>query len=238
MVKLIKKGTTEVQEISGGEEAAAEPELTQIVEARRAPIIDRGTFEARASAQSIRDRAQAQADEIVVQAQAEAQRLIEQAQADAEALRTEAMAAGLAQGRQNGAAQLLEVVARHTVQAQEYESNLLPQLSGLAIKIARKILGRELEFHPEAVVQIVKQALGDKARQRREISLRVHPDDAQMIRDHKPQLVEMLSRSKDIAIREDPNVQRHGVIIETDAGTIDAQLDTQLAVFERVLKEV
>ncbi|HET6347411.1 MAG TPA: FliH/SctL family protein, partial [Myxococcota bacterium] len=108
----------------------------------------------------------------------------------------------------------------------------------LAVSIARRVLGRELEFHPEAVVQIVKQALGEKARQRREISLRVHPDDLQMIREHKAELLEILSRTKEIAIRADPEVGRHGVIIETDAGIIDAQLETQLAAFERVLREV
>ncbi len=233
MVKLIKKGGNEVQELGG-----SVPELTQIVEARRTPIIDRDTFEARAQAQTIRERAQAQAEDILAKAQAEAAQLLEQAQAQAQQMRQEAQTQGFAEGREQGVAELLEVVSRASLEAQQSTAQLVPQLSTLAIHIARKVLGRELEFHPEAVVQIVKHALGEKARQRREITLRVHPDDAQMIRDHKPELIEMLSRTKEIAIREDAGVQRHGVVIETDAGSIDAQLDTQLAVFERVLQDV
>ena len=120
---------------------------------------------------------------------------------------------------------------------QQIEAQAIPQLKELALTIARKILGRELEFSPEAVVDIVKQALSEKARQRREIFLRINPQDMQAIREHKADLLEVLSRAKEIGIREDPDVQRHGVIIETDAGIIDAQLETQLAVFERVLRE-
>jgi len=90
----------------------------------------------------------------------------------------------------------------------------------------------------EAVVDIVKQALSEKARQRREIFLRVNPEDLQHIRENKPALLEVLSRAKEIGIREDPDVAVGGAVIETDAGIIDAQLETQLAVFERVLKEV
>ena len=85
------------------------------------------------------------------------------------------------------------------------------------------------------MVDIIRQALTEKARQRREIFLRVHPEDMKYVREHKAELLEVLSRAKEIGLREDPDVARHGVVIETDAGIIDAQLETQLAVFERIL---
>ena len=59
-----------------------------------------------------------------------------------------------------------------------------------------------------------------------------------MIRKNKSQLLDVLSRAKEIGVSEDPDVERYGVIIETDAGTIDAQLDSQLAVFERILENL
>lgn len=231
MAKLIKRGGVDGT-------TTGEQELTQIAEARRAPIIDRETYEARDAAQQIRDRAQQQADEIIAQAQAQAQELLAQATEQATQIKAQAKQVGFAQGQQEGVSKLQEVVARSSARMQQIESELVPQLSTLATQIARKILGRELEFHPEAVVQIVKQALLEKARQRREIYLRVHPDDLQAIRDNKPELLEILSRTKEIGIREDAGVERYGVIIETDAGTIDAQLETQLAVFERVLGDI
>lgn len=238
MAKLIKKGTNEVQDTSREHELSEFNEVSRITDTRRPGIIDRDTYEARAVGQQIRDRAQAQADEILAKAEEQAQELLQRAAMEAEQLKTQAHAQGYREGKERGVSELTEVVTRTSIRLQETEDQLLPQLSTLATSIARKILGKELEFHPEAVVQIVKHALGEKARQRREISLRVHPDDMIMIREHKGELLEILSRTKEIAIREDPEVQRHGVIIETDAGTIDAQLDTQLAVFERVLEDV
>ncbi len=231
MAKLIKRGANDGT-------VTGEQELTQIAEARRAPIIDRAIYEARDAAVQIRERAQQQADEIVAQAQAQVQQMMAQAKAEADQLKAQAKQQGFTEGQQQGAAKLSELVAHSSARVQQIESELVPQISTLATSIARKILGRELEFHPDAVVQIVRQALSEKARQRREIYLRVHPDDLELLRQSKPQLLEILSRTKEIGIRDDPEVQRYGVIIETDAGTIDAQLDTQLAVFEKVLGNV
>lgn len=190
-------------------------------------IVKGETVEARNEAQAIKDRAQVEANEI-----------IRQAELEAEQLKAQAYQIGLEDGKNTGAQELAEIVATVSQRLSQIEAQVEPQLKELAIKIARKILGRELEFHPEGVVDIVKQALSEKARQRREIYLRVNPADLQFIREHKADLLEVLSRSKEIGIREDPDVEKGGVIIETDAGTIDAQLETQLAVFERVLKKV
>lgn len=230
MAKLIKKGEVESGDIT--------PDTGfSDVGVKRAAIIDRETYEARADGQQIRDRAKAQAEQLIATAEDEARQIIETAQQEAARLLQEARDQGYNEGRAEGATELAEVVANAAGRMLHIEAQIIPQLKELAVKIARKVLGKELEFHPEAIVAIVKQALSDKARQRREIFLRVNPEDLAMIREHKSELLEVLSRAKEIGIREDPDVARYGVIIETDAGTIDAQLETQLAVFERVLKD-
>lgn len=219
MGKVIKKGAL------GPGELEVQADLVE-APVHRAPIIERSTYEARSEAQQIIGRAGGEAEEIR-----------QQAEHEADAIRQQARDEGYAEGRAQGAAELAEVIAGIVRRQQQIEAQAVPQLKELALTIARKILGRELEFSPEAVVDIVKQALSEKARQRREIFLRVNPADMQAIREHKAELLEILSRAKEIGIREDPDVQRHGVIIETDAGIIDAQLETQLEVFERVLRE-
>lgn len=195
---------------------------------RKAAIISSDKYEAKADAQAIRERAIQEAEQIRAEARAEVEDL---------KTRTyeEARARGYQDGKQTGAAELAAIVANASQRLQRIEAQAIPQLRDLAVTIARKILGRELEFTPEAVVDLVRTALADKARQRREIFLRVHPEDMQFLREHKAELIEVLSRAKEIGLREDPDVARHGVIIETDAGIIDAQLETQLAVFERIL---
>lgn len=228
MGKVIKRGTAELGDISpetGFAEARERPPMAPDNAARRGAVIDRDVFEARSEAQQIRDRALVEAEE-----------LRKAAEVEAEEIKAKAYQLGYQEGRDAGAAELAEVVAKHAQRMEQIEAQAEPQLRDLAVAIARKIIGKELEFHPDAVVDIVRAALAEKARLRREIFLRVNPADLQFIRDKKPDLLDVLSRAKEIGIREDPDVARHGVIIETDAGTIDAQLETQLEVFERVLK--
>ena len=220
MGKVIKKGAAEM---NGLESDAPLPTTGS----RRPPIIDKDTFEARSEAKEIRERAQA-----------EAEKLIENARAEAEQIREQAREEGYSSGRADGASELTETIAQAGARIRGIEDQLTSQLTDVTIAIARKILGQELESKPEAVLKIVKNALSEKARQRQEINLRVNPQDWDLIRENKSQLLEVLSRAKEIGISEDADVERYGVIIETDAGTIDAQLDSQLAVFERILENL
>jgi len=224
MSRVIKKSAPDLGDIEPG---------TGFVEVsnHNRKVISGEAYEAKAEAQTILERAQADAERMITDAHEEAERI------KAEAY-DEAKSTGYDEGRQQGIAEFSELVADFARRMRQIEDQAIPQLRDLALKIARKILGRELEFHPDAVIDIVKQALTEKARLRREVFLRVNPEDLAMIREHKADLVEVLSRCKEIGLREDPDVTRGGCIIETDAGIIDAQLETQLAVFERVLKDV
>ena len=66
--------------------------------------------------------------------------------------------------------------------------------------------------------------------------MRVNPKDAAILREHRKRLMELIGRVKEIAIKEDPEIARGGgCIVETDSGTIDAQLVTQLEMLRNVL---
>ena len=47
----------------------------------------------------------------------------------------------------------------------------------------------------------------------------------------------MLTRAKDLEIREDKRVKPGGVLIETESGVVDAQLETQLEELEHALEK-
>lgn len=228
MGKVIKKSVAELGDISPDTGLADITSGAKVISGRK--------FEAKAEAQNIVEQGEQQAAAIVQQAQSQAQEIVQAAGVEAEKLKEEAGKRGYEEGRQKGASELSEVVAKAARRFQQIEAQAIPQLRDLALGIARKVLGKELETHPELIVDIIKQALVEKARQRREIFLRVNPDDLAAIREHKAELLEVLSRCKEIGLREDPEIARYGVVIETEAGMIDAQLETQLAVFERILK--
>ncbi|HEX9049785.1 MAG TPA: FliH/SctL family protein, partial [Anaeromyxobacter sp.] len=104
-----------------------------------------------------------------------------------------------------------------------------------ALEVARALLGAELAAREDAVVDLAARALGE-ARARRQVTLRVHPDDALAVRSGEGRLRAILERAP-LAIRDDPAVGRGGVVVETEAGRIDGRIEAQLAELERALEE-
>lgn len=101
----------------------------------------------------------------------------------------------------------------------------------LAIAIARKIVGRELNVDPEAITGLVKVAL-EKMRVQELLRVRVNPE-------HTGRIGECLKRfgATQAEVIADPNVERGGVLFETSRGNFDASAETQLREIERGLAD-
>lgn len=104
-----------------------------------------------------------------------------------------------------------------------------------AIRVAGELLAAELATREDAVVDVACTAL-QAAKNARDINLRTAPRDAPVLRKHKARLVSVLARAKDLEIREDKRVKPGGVLIETESGVVDAQLETQLEELTRALE--
>ncbi len=171
------------------------------------------------------------AKEIIEQANAEAARIREDAEAD----RVKIYEKAKADGYQAGLSNATEILAKAHRQRGELLASSEKELVKLAIQVAEKLVGRELSQDPEAIVPICAQAI-ENLRAQRELVLRVHPDDATLLRNSRKRLMDLVGRVKDLAIKEDPEVARGGCIIESESGaTIDAQLATQLEMIQRAL---
>ena len=59
------------------------------------------------------------------------------------------------------------------------------------------------------------------------MTVRVNPADIETMREHREQLMSM-NDIDNMRVIEDQRVDRGGVVIETEAGTIDAKISTQL----------
>ncbi|MBI2897038.1 MAG: type III secretion system stator protein SctL [Deltaproteobacteria bacterium] len=185
----------------------------------RAVIIPSAVYDAEARAEQILAAARRHADEIVAQARAEWTRIREEA---------------AEQGRSEGQEEAVGLLAR----AQGVRARLLADaeedIARLAVQIARKILGAELALGPDAIGRIVSSALGS-ARLGRSIVVRAHPDDLHGLEASRPTLLAAAGRSEGLVLRADPSIGRGGCIVESELGTIDARLDTQLDAIERAL---
>ncbi len=205
-------------------------ETTQAPTARSAPSQGRSSIIGRETVE-----AKSEASDILEDARAQAQSLIDAATTEAEALREKAKHEGRQEGIDQGATEVAQIIKRMTEHQQEQEAQVLPQLLKLVRKMAEKVIGSELEQRPEALVGMIKRTLHDKARQRRSLLLRVNPADLEVVRNERHRLMDALVRASDLAIREDDDISPGGVVIETEAGTIDARLETQLDALERAM---
>ena len=114
----------------------------------------------------------------------------------------------------------LETVRKKTLRDLEAE------IIALTMGIARKIVGQELAVRPELVESIIKNALA-QIETAGKILIKLNPDDIELLNHTPANLAAELSDSAAVAFEGDPSITSGGCIIETDAGNIDARLETQ-----------
>lgn len=200
--------------------------------------------------------AKAEAECILNEASGEASRLLDEAYQSIEQLKTEAyhegFQKGFSQGTQEGNAAVLEnaeaqitearmqseeIILTARRQANEMLQTAEVQIVDIALNIARKILKREIDENPMTILPIVKEALR-KVMDQDSIVLRVNPDDTELLEHARRDLQHMIGGEKKLSIIADHTVSSGSCMIDTQSGTVDASIDTQLAVIKQALQDV
>jgi type III secretion protein L len=117
--------------------------------------------------------------------------------------------------------------------------DLQKQILPLALKAAKKIVGKELEAHPDTIVDIVLQSLEPIAQNQR-YTIYVNKADKDILETNKPKIKEILDHVQTLTIQERADVSPGGCIIETESGIINATIENQWraieTAFERYMK--
>jgi len=140
---------------------------------------------------------------------------------------------GRLQGRHEG---LAEAEAALALARAEYDALLHraeADLVSLALELARRIVGRHLEVEPEGMADLVRQTL-TLANPRRRLELRVHPRHAAHLQTALAAQLDALGEVA-VSIVGDVEVPEDGCRIETEAGVIETDLETQMAILSRSL---
>jgi type III secretion protein L len=175
--------------------------------------------------------AKLEADRLMADARAQADRELQAVRDEVERIRRRAEV----EGRERGLAAVTELLVGARAAAARARANAESELRTLAVRIAEKILGRELQVDPGAVVDVVRAAL-KHAGEPRELLLRCAAEDLEALERGKPRLLERCRAAQVAVFRADPTVSRGGCIVETELGVIDARLSTQLDAIERALR--
>lgn len=102
----------------------------------------------------------------------------------------------------------------------------------LAIAVARRILGREVQSDRDIVIYSVREAL-KQAADKASILIKVNPEDLQNILAHRRELQQMDKNFPELDFLEDEKISPGGCVVQTRTGMIDGRLDSQLEEIER-----
>jgi flagellar assembly protein FliH len=158
---------------------------------------------------------------------------------ESEARVREALAKGVAEGRKMAEADLaaeLQRIARSIEDLSGMKARLRKEaesdLVRLAVAIARRVLRRELTVDAEALRGIVSAAL-ERMQMRDICQVRVHPAHEQLIRH-------MMAAAGAVKaeIVADNSLLPGGITFETNRGSLDASIDSQLLEIERGLTDL
>jgi flagellar assembly protein FliH len=210
--------------------------------AAAAPQVDLDA--ARAEAVRLIDTASADAEALLRDAQARALSLIDEANRRVADLEAAAKREGFEQGVSDGRAaaqaemdQMLETM-RGLIEMARIERHKIiegaePEIVRLSVTIAERILTQHVALEPNTVLEMTRSAIA-RLVSRETVTVRVNPADLEVMREHREQLMAM-NDIDNLRIIEDQRVDRGGVLLETDAGTIDAKVSTQLREVRRLL---
>jgi flagellar assembly protein FliH len=173
------------------------------------------------------------AKDILAQAEKEAERIRQ----EAEQQRSETIRQGYEEGYQKGYTEALTKVAEIETEFQALRKRLEPQLVQLSVTVAEKIIGEELKLRPDAMLDIVGQALRT-VRHQRDIVIRVHPSQVDAIEERKQTLFGILSRAREVRVVGDETLRELGCVIETEVGILNADVTTQLDELRKALEGV
>lgn len=198
----------------------------------------------RAEAQAIIDDAARSAELLIADAHTRARTLVEDAATRADAVVQDARKQGHGEGYQAGREAAdremndMLVTMRGLLEMARAERHKMmeeaePELVKLALGIAERVLHQQIALDRGVVVEMAKTAIA-RLIERDTVTVRVHPSDLEMMRRHRDELIAM-GDIRNLRVVEDKRVDRGGVVVDTDAGTIDARISTQVDEARKIL---
>ncbi len=188
-------------------------------------VIHKRVMDARSKADQIVKDALKQSAEIKTQA--------ESVLADGKKRAEEAVKKGYADGQSKGLAAVTEKLLMLEALKEKFYAEAEPDVVKLAMMIAEKIIGDLAVQNAELVKAVAKQALEKTLGDR--IVIRFNPEDYKLLIEEGSDFRQYVDKTKRLTIRPDDGISKGGCIVESEVGTIDAQLEPQLSAIRKAL---
>jgi len=116
--------------------------------------------------------------------------------------------------------QLLESFDR---QLDGLEQQMADALARTATQLARQVVRTELTIHPELVAQVAQEAVNAVLMSARHIRVHVNPQDQPLIAEGAAEALQ----ARGARLMASATIARGGCLIESDAGSIDARIESR-----------
>ncbi|MBI2337210.1 MAG: hypothetical protein HYU97_10680 [Deltaproteobacteria bacterium] len=191
----------------------------------KSSVIDRDVFEAGARAKAIILEAQAEANQI----KAMAKEILNQVEGELQSKKQEGHEVGYQEGLANTTQLMVEAKKLREKLFTDNEKEMIR----LVFAIAERVIGDQLKTNNEAVLGVIKQAIKEAMGQK--IVIHLNPVDYEKAKAKEAQLFTQVESDQSIAFRVNESVAQGGCLVESEIGTLDAQLETQLTAIKQAL---
>ena len=204
---------------ASGREAAAPPSSVHAFQFNDVGQAYVGTV--RSEAAKIIADARREAAQIKARAEAEGQEAAVQAAAATLRTRLDQQLASVLAAMQKAAEELAHA-------RQGWQRHWEARAIGLAAAIAKRIVRRELAHSPNISLDWIREAL-ELAAGTGDVVLRLNPQELAVLGDRAELITKELSRLGNVRIIADPQISSGGCKVETQFGSLDQQVEAQLA---------
>lgn len=126
---------------------------------------------------------------------------------------------------QQATAQIGALLNAFDDQLQQLDEQIARAVADSAVLLARQVLRSELQVRPELVAAVAAEAVGAVMLSARHISVQVNPADLPLVAEGAEEA--LAARGARLAAH--PEIERGGVLVQSDVGAVDARIATRWA---------
>jgi len=129
---------------------------------------------------------------------------------------------------------IMNEINNYCEQRLAYLQEIYQHVSTLVMAIVEKIINDKISTDHSFIANIVSNAL-NTSNNEQDMIIQVNPDDKTSLEKYWNDILKTQNRLVKITLEENPAISRGGCVIKTPNGNIDAQIENQLSIIEKLL---
>jgi len=106
----------------------------------------------------------------------------------------------------------------------------------LCVYISKRLLMKEVETNDEYILSVIERAI-EMAHGEEEITLKLSPQDFEFLSNFDKEKLSQAGLLEKTKLESDPELQRGGVVLETNYGVVDARVEQRIEKIEQFFSE-